>query len=221
MTRKPLLLAALASAAVLLALAAACGGDDDDGNGNGNPSGSPSGTASAAATTAPAVSGTATPGPSVIEPEICAPATEQHGLVSQAEFGGDDSLFRPGESVEITLILGNCGDNDAVLHYTTSQRYDFTIIDNETGVEVWSSDDGKTFLQVEGTETLPPATEVRYEETWDQKDRDGNQVPDGTYKVSAFSVGCSVAPRADCRFGPALQFVISVDAPTPRPTTGA
>ena len=108
-------------------------------------------------------------------------------------------------------MLADCANNDSVLHFPTAQRYDFIITD-PNGVEVWRSSDGKTYGQAEGTETLHPGQTAKYTETWDQKDRSGNQVAVGQYKVSAFSVGCSVSGRSGCQFGP-IEFVQIQAAP--------
>jgi len=215
----------LAVVSLCLALGAACGDDDGAsstptfsvGSSVGvSGSAGPSQSAGASTSFQPG-SGTATtiPGPSPVE---CTPAPSDAGLISQVAFGGDNSIYVPGEQVNITLILANCGDNEAVLHYPTSQRYDFTISDPNS-VEVWSSSDGKTYEQVEGSDELKPNDRLTYEDTWDQKDRSGNQVPDGRYKVSAFSVGCSIAPRADCKFGP-VGFIL-IQAATSTVTPGA
>ena len=97
----------------------------------------------------------------------------------------------PGEPIEITLILANCANNEATLYYPTSQRYNFIVTD-PGGAEVWRSSDGKSFQQVEGSDVLKPYDRITYQDTWDQRDRSGNQVPDAQYKVSAFSVGCTM-----------------------------
>jgi hypothetical protein len=216
----------LAVVSLCLALAAACGGDDSASStptisvggsvgvssiaASTNTSGA---TQSAGASGSPQVrTASPTPAPTGPEPAECVKAAADAGLISQAAFAGLDSIYPPGEQVGITLILANCGDNTATLYYPTSQRYDFIIADANS-VEVWRSSDGKTFGQVEGTDELAPNDRKTYEDTWDQKDRSGNQVPDGRYKVSAFSVGCSIAPRADCEFGPIGFIQVQTGAP--------
>lgn len=210
----------LAVAGLGLALAAACGGDDSTSN---TPTGSGSSTATSPASIGASASpggssgtpqasgsGSGTPGPTA---QACANATPDAGLISQVVFGPENGPYLVGQPIDITLLLANCGDNDAVLHFPTSQRYDFVVAD-ANGVEVWGSADGKSYEQVEGTETLAPGLEQRYTETWDQKDRSGNQVALGRYKVSAFSVGCSIEPRADCKFGPVgfIEIVVTLSS---------
>ncbi len=171
-------LPALAVVSLGLALAVACGGGS-----------------SSTSTPTSAVSGT--PGPTAV---VCAPAAPDAGLVSQVYFGAG-GIYTAGTPVKITLVLADCANNDSVLYFPTAQRYHFTV-DDSNGVELWSSSDGKSYDQTVGTETLHPSQTATYTETWDQKDRSGNQVPAGKYKVSAFSVGCIATARSGCEFGP-------------------
>lgn len=226
MKRALLKLLPLAVVSLGLALAAACGGDDSSSS---TPTISVGGSVGVSATAGPSqsagangspqgASGSVTPAPADPSPVECTNAPPDAGLISQVAFGGDNSIYVPGEEIDITLILANCADNNAVLHYPTSQRYGFIIAD-QSSVEVWRSSDGKTFEQVEGSDELAPNDRLTYSDTWDQKDRNGNQAPDGQYKVSAFSVGCSIAPRTDCQFGPIG--LVQIQAATSTVTPGA
>ena len=197
-------LPALAVVSLGLALAVACGGGASS---TGTPTSSVSGSASASpggGSGTPAASGTeasatvsATPGPTAVE---CGSAAPDAGLISQVSFDGG-GIYTAGQPIQITLVLADCANNDSVLYFPTAQRYHFIITDSN-GVEVWRSSDGKSYDQAEGTETLHRGQTATYTETWDQKDRSGNQVPAGQYKVSAFSVGCIASPRSGCQFGP-------------------
>jgi hypothetical protein len=51
-------------------------------------------------------------------------------------------------------------------------------------------------------DTLAPGEERFYEVTWDQKDRDGELVEPGIYKVFAFNLGCGIPEASDCHSGP-------------------
>ena len=131
----------------------------------------------------------------------CTSVAADAGLITQANFDVANGVYTVGQPIEITLLLADCGNNDSVLHFPTAERYDFIVAD-PNGVEIWRSSDGKTYGQTEGTETLHQSQTKTYTETWNQKDRTGSQVAAGQYKISAFSVGCSVAARSGCQFGP-------------------
>jgi hypothetical protein len=202
-------LIALAGAALALMALVACGG-----SGNNNSSTTPA--ASPGASSSASSGASASPAGTVNKVAECATAGPTIGLVSQAAVTGN-GVYAPGQPIAVTLILANCGNNDATLYYPTTQRYNFHILD-ANGNELWSSADGKSYGQTEGTEAIAPQTEEKFTETWDQKDRNGAQVADGIYKVEAFSVGCAVAARSGCEFGP-VRFV-QIRATTATPPAG-
>ncbi len=191
--RVPLLGVALLG--ILILLVAACGGDDDDSSpspsdGEATASASPNGT--------PISEPEGTPGGSAICSNVSDAA---RGLITTHNFTGDQAVREAGEEIEMILTLANCGDNLAVLEYPSTQRVDF-IVEDENGVEVWRSSDGKAYEETEGTQVIEPGETVIYTETWDQTDREGEQALGGIYKVSLFSVGCIEEAREDCKFGP-------------------
>jgi hypothetical protein len=197
----PILLATVIAATILLL--ASCGGGSSTG------SATPTTTQAGSSTTAQAsTSGSVTPTATFNTqglPPDCAASTGDLGLVSTLHFDNDSGSYSTGEPVAMTLVLSNCGSNDAKLLYPTTQRYVFIVTDNG-GNDMWRSTDGKSYAQTEGSETIPAAQTAQYSETWDQKDRNGSQVPVGTYKLSAFSVGCIDTARSGCEFGP-IRFI--------------
>jgi hypothetical protein len=174
-------------------LIAACGDDDN-------------GTATPTAPAASSSSGTlaATPAGSEGAPAVCTQEDAQRGTITTLDFNDETGTYDPGDSIEITFTIVNCGDNDITLSYPTTQRYVITAKDPQ-GNDVWSSADDEVFNQVEGQEIIQPNKTIVYTETWDQKDSDGEQAPDAEYKISAFSIGCT-AGQSDCHFGP-VRFV--------------
>jgi hypothetical protein len=172
-------------------LIAACG-DDDNGTPTATAGSSPSGTL------------VATPAGTEGAPAVCTQEDAQRGTITTLDFNDETGTYDPGDSIEITFTIVNCGDNDITLSYPTTQRYVITAKDPQ-GNDVWSSADGQVFNQVEGQEVIQPNKTIVYTETWDQKDSDGEQVPDAEYKISAFSIGCT-AGQTDCHFGP-IRFV--------------
>jgi len=202
--KRTLAVLCLAVAAGVLMFAIACGDDDSDDE---SPSPTGSGEGPSATGPTPTDGDGATPAGTHGGPAICAMENTPEGTITTLDFdkptGGP---YEQGEGVEITLTIANCGDNDIVLNFDTTQRYLF-IAEDKDGNEVWKSADGQTYDEEEGQETIPPNETVIYEETWDQQDSGGEQVPDGVYKISAFSIGCT-ADQTDCRFGPVRQVQI-------------
>ncbi len=211
-------LGALVVSVLALTFFIGCGGSSGSGS---TPTTSTSAGASTSASVgvSSSVGPSGSPAPAATKLAECAPVDATIGLISQVAVNGNDGLFTPGQPVDITLILANCGDNNVTLYYATTQRYNFHILDSN-GSEVWSSSDGKSYEQTIGTEVLAPQTDEKFTETWDQKDRSGAQVPNGLYNVEAFSVGCSDAARSGCEFGPARLVQISEPTPSPSPKPG-
>ena len=211
--RLPVLLATVIAATILLL--ASCGG------GSSTDSPTPTTTQAGSSTTAQAsTSGSVTPAATFNTqglPPDCAASTGDLGLISTLHFDKDTGSYSTGAPVTITLLLSNCANNDVKLLYPTAQRY-VVIVADDAGNDLWRSTDGQAYAQTEGSETIPAAQTAKYSETWDQKDRNGNQAPNGKYKVSAFSVGCIDSARSGCEFGPIRFIQVEAGTATPPPT---
>jgi hypothetical protein len=67
-------------------------------------------------------------------------------------------------------------------HFTTSQRYDFSIY-NSRGYEVWRWSDDKAFLQVQGEIILNPGESVTYTTSIKFVDKNGEAMPVDLYTL--------------------------------------
>lgn len=141
----------------------------------------------------------AQPSPAITEGSPSVPGCAVAGLVSDLDFGGERH-FVLGEPISITLSLTNCAENDVRLFYPDSQRYEF-IVKDEEGKEVWRWSQDKDFTQGEGDETFEPGEDITYNEVWDQRGQDGEQLSPGLYQILGFSVGCADRSTSDCQFG--------------------
>ena len=186
----------LALAAALLLLAACAGGSEQPPTATQGPTGSP--VASATPSAAP-------PLPAEC---IASPGSFGVGLISDLRLDEGRRQFSPGQPIAITLLLTNCVASDSRLFYPTSQRYDF-IVKGAQGAEVWRWSTDQVFAQARGEVTIRSGERVTYSETWDQRDRAGQQVPSGRYEVFGFSVGCASETAMDCHFGPGILFEIT------------
>ncbi len=63
-------------------------------------------------------------------------------------------VYETGEPISLKITLFNHTEDEWVLHFRTSQRYDFLVETAEGGREVWRWSQGKMFLQVLGEERL-------------------------------------------------------------------
>lgn len=188
----------------VLLLLAACGGDDASPTDDGSASPTAGGE-----TLAPTGTVTTSPGGTADQPSECAIGDGQEGLLSTLQFDSDPAIYEPGDGVDMSLSLINCDDDAENLYYSTTQRYVFIIDEvpdpdalGAGGREVWRSSDGKTYEDTPGEEVIDRNETVVYTEIWDQTDTANDKVPEGFYRVSAFSVGCGAVDGTECRFGP-------------------
>ena len=91
-------------------------------------------------------------------------------------------VFGQGDEVRFVITMRNPTDEAVTLVFPTAQHYDIEVYDS-SDVLVWNWAHGLVFTQAFTNLVLAPGEAVTYEESWDQKDNEGNQVPAGTYAV--------------------------------------
>jgi hypothetical protein len=92
-----------------------------------------------------------------------------------------------GEDIRFTILVA--ASEPITLYYRTTQRYDIVIADSE-GNEVWRWSKDKAFGEVLEQVDLEEDEILTFDETWDQRDNDGQPVPPGDYRVTATSTHC-------------------------------
>jgi hypothetical protein len=100
----------------------------------------------------------------------------------------DKTNYTRGELVNITIWVINNGNEDVNLVFPTMQLCDYKVVtEDETVVYIWSHE--KFFPQVVTSVIIPNHTAVALlNDTWNQCDNNGNQVPGGRYYVDGFIV---------------------------------
>ncbi|MCC6445207.1 MAG: hypothetical protein IT210_17320 [Armatimonadetes bacterium] len=96
----------------------------------------------------------------------------------------DKSAYAPGETVRIRLTLKNNTESERQITFPSGQRFEITA--EREGRKVWQWSHGKMFIMAFGNLRLGPGQSFAAEERWDQKDNDGQPVPQGTYTLSAW-----------------------------------
>ena len=92
-----------------------------------------------------------------------------------------------GEQVRFTILVA--AGEPITLYYRTTQRYDIVIADSE-GKEVWRWSKDKAFGEVLEEVALEENEILTFDETWDQRDNEGQPLPAGNYTVTATSAHC-------------------------------
>ena len=146
---------------LIAVLAAACGGDDN----GGEPSPSSTGVASP----------TATGPPFPFEGPVG---------IDLTTYG---AFYAKGKPVPLTITIA--ASEPITLYYRTTQRYEIVISDAE-GKEVWRWSKDKAFGEVLEQVSLQADETLGFDESWDQRDNDGQPVPAGNYTVTATSTHC-------------------------------
>ena len=94
----------------------------------------------------------------------------------------DKMSYSVGEPIKVTVKIFNYTEEDIIFHFSTSQRYDF-IIEDEEGNEIWRWSEGRMFAQMLGEDVIGSHNpEVIY--IAEYKDR----ISPGYYKVTGFFV---------------------------------
>lgn len=77
------------------------------------------------------------------------------------------------------LFVRNLGDEEMILRFPTSMKYDFRVIDGPRQRVLWQWSAGRFFLQALQDHYLGPGEEIHVQETWNWIRGDGNAVEPG------------------------------------------
>lgn len=121
----------------------------------------------------------------------------------------DRAAYPLGAMVSLTLTVTNPTNAEVTLNFSSSQMYDFAV-SSTGGSLVWRWGQGRSFLTVITTRTIPAGGSRTYTERWDQRNAGGLQVPTGVYVAIATLI---TGGRPTTR--PVL-FVIGESQPLPR-----
>jgi len=89
----------------------------------------------------------------------------------------------------VPLIITIAASEPITLYYRDTQRYEIVISDAEDK-EVWRWSKDKAFGEVLEQVSLVASQTLSFDESWDQRDNDGQPVPTGNYTVTATSTHC-------------------------------
>ncbi len=96
-------------------------------------------------------------------------------------------FFEQGETIQLAINIA--AQEPTTLYYRTSQRYDLAVIDSQ-GQEIWRWSLDRAFAQITGEESLDAGEMLSFDEKWDQRGNDGQQVPVDNYEIVAESSHC-------------------------------
>ena len=143
--------------------------------------------------------------------------------VLSAELRLNSAIWLPtgvplGERIIMVLDITNEGQQPLTRRYTSGQMYDFVVRDS-LGQEVWRWSDGKGFTEAIEHQVFEAGETVFYRVEWNQVDNASEQIPPGSYTISAVDVGCSLLPPRSCDLGDSMELEI-LPPPDPIDCTG-
>lgn len=107
----------------------------------------------------------------------------------QVEVTTDRPAYTVGAAVTFTFTVTNPSDDPVTITFPSSQIYDIAVTPPAGGAPVWRWAQGRTFLTVITTRTIPAGGRLSFTERWDQRNLVGLQVLTGVYAVTGQLAG--------------------------------
>jgi hypothetical protein len=99
-----------------------------------------------------------------------------------------EEIIEAGRPVDFRLAIRNSGRVPAILSFSTAQRYD-VVVWNDDCVEVWRWSRGRAFAQVLTSLSVPAGGTTVDHALWDQRDQAGHPVRIGAYEARVVFLG--------------------------------
>ena len=93
-----------------------------------------------------------------------------------------------GRVVDFTLAIKNTGGSPVALSFSTAQRFD-VVIWNDDCLEVWRWSRGRAFAQVAQSLSVPAGGTTVFNIPWEQRDQLGHPVRIGAYEARVVFLG--------------------------------
>ena len=94
----------------------------------------------------------------------------------------DLQVEEKGEEIILSYTVENRSGNDLHLIFPSGQEFDYLIY-NQNNELVYRWSDGKMFIMAIHETILPAGEKIEIREVWDGRDKNGNPVPPGKYRV--------------------------------------
>lgn len=91
-------------------------------------------------------------------------------------------IYPLGTPIVINLMVTSKKMDEPVeLTFSSAQRYDFVVTKGDKEIWRWSKD--KLFAMMMDQITLKPGESLRYTQTWNQREQQGEHTPPGRYEI--------------------------------------
>jgi hypothetical protein len=106
-------------------------------------------------------------------------------VVSRADPNLSLEVEKVEQGAKLRFRVKNPTESFLSFSFTSSQTYDFVVREKENRSEIWRWSKGNFFSQVLRNVALLPQKEWTYEEVWNYKDNERNDVKQGAYEAVA------------------------------------
>ena len=106
-------------------------------------------------------------------------------IISRADPNLSLEVEKGTNGAKLIMRVKNPTESFLSFNFSTSQTYDFVVKEKNSGFEVWRWSKGNFFSRVLRNLALLPEEEWKFEETWDYKDNEHNDIRHGFYEVVA------------------------------------
>lgn len=109
--------------------------------------------------------------------------------------GQESYVFRQGDHIRFELIVRNLESKPVKVVYASGSTHSFLVVAENVEAVVWSSNSGKSFIQVVRERDIAPQAVETHSADWNQRYVDASGKPlgpvkPGVYRVIAESFGC-------------------------------
>ena len=102
-----------------------------------------------------------------------------------ASVSADKATYKAGESVTFSITLRNTSKLWQTLHFRSGQSFDVAVRAQPDGEVLWNYSHGRMFTMALRDLALGPGEQKTWTATWKQVNNKGEQLPRGSYAVTA------------------------------------
>ena len=106
-------------------------------------------------------------------------------VVSRADPNLSLEVEKKENGARLSFKVKNPTESFLSFNFTSSQTYDFVVREKASGFEIWRWSKGNYFSPVLRNLALLPEAEWKFEEVWDFKDNERNDIKHGAYEAIA------------------------------------
>jgi hypothetical protein len=121
----------------------------------------------------------------MVDPKAKSKKAPRGPIISRADPNFNLEVEKGLAGARLIMRVKNPTESFLSFNFSTSQTYDFVAREKESGFEVWRWSKGNFFSPVLRNLALLPEEEWKFEEVWDYRDNEHNNIRHATYEIVA------------------------------------